>query len=98
MKIYLAGAITNKDPKVQQSNVERFYAKARELRQIGLKVYCPPENEPQGLRWEEYIAMDIPELLKCSHIYLMKGWQSSKGAALEHAIARRENIEVIYEV
>ena len=36
----------------------------------------------------------IPELCKCDAIYMLEGWRHSKGARLEHTIARELGMEI----
>jgi hypothetical protein len=38
-------------------------------------------------RWSDYMRADIMELCNCTHALFLKGWEKSKGAALERQIA-----------
>lgn len=40
---------------------------------------------------------DIELLLSCDGIYMLKGWEKSKGAKLEHEIATALKIKMMYE-
>lgn len=51
-----------------------------------------------GWSWTDYLAHDIEQLVKeCNAIYMLTGWQESRGARLEHHIARELEMEVMYE-
>ena len=47
--------------------------------------------------YADYMKADIAELLKCKTILMLKGWEGSKGALLEYAIADALHLEIIYE-
>ena len=36
-------------------------------------------------------------LTRCTHIYMLRGWQDSKGATAEHAVAKWIGLEIIYQ-
>lgn len=48
-------------------------------------------------KWEDYMLVDIEHLFKCNTIYMLEGWESSKGAGIEYDIAKRLNMEFRYE-
>ena len=56
---------------------------------------CHPLN--CGFEYADYLRLDIQALLICSKIYLLKGWESSKGATLEKNIAEALGYEVEYQ-
>ena len=41
---------------------------------------------------------DIADLLHCNAIYMLQGWQESKGARIEHYIATELGLHIMYEV
>nr|DAN72896.1 MAG TPA: Blasticidin M [Caudoviricetes sp.] len=41
---------------------------------------------------------DIADLLQCKAIYMLQGWQESKGACIEHYIATQIGIPITYEI
>jgi hypothetical protein len=92
--IYIAGPITGK-PNYNQ--VAFLYAKTK-LQAKGYEVISPLEIvEPGQLPWESYMKKDIPILIDCDEVYMLKGWNKSKGAALEHSLALNLNIPITYE-
>jgi len=84
MKIYISGPMSN----MPDLNRPAFNAKAAELRALGHEVVNPAElPEIPGGTWLDYMKRDIPLLLDCDRIYMLPGWEDSKGAQLEYSIA-----------
>lgn len=50
---------------------------------------------PTGYTTEQFIQQDIAAILTCDALYLLKGWQNSKGALAEKAIAEWRGILVM---
>jgi hypothetical protein len=53
---------------------------------------CTLINGGGKLKWEDYIDMDLAILKKCNCIYMLNGWQNSRGATLEKEFAEKHNI------
>ena len=69
-------------------NIPAFNDAAAKLRAKGLQVISPPEIDGSTDKtWDQYLRQDLKALLDCHHIVLMPGWQESRGAKLEHAVA-----------
>jgi hypothetical protein len=71
-------------------------------RQSGFDVGDLPEDHdwstlPDGFDLKATIGEDLSFLLICSHIYLMKGWESSSGARAEFAVSQWLGLEAIHE-
>lgn len=84
--IYIFGKISDKDPQKQWRNIERFFRKERELREMGYEVLNPCRREPPNDCWEGYLAEDLHLIYtkKPSHMYGMHGWTTSSGAKMEY--------------
>jgi hypothetical protein len=54
-------------------------------------------NALSGQELQDAIERDIVALRKCDAIYLLDGWQTSKGAQAEKAIAEWNGMEVFYQ-
>lgn len=94
-RVYLAGPMTG----MPGLNYPAFNAKAAELRARGWHVENPAENPaPPCGSWKGYMRMSIWQLTTCEAIYLLPGWASSKGAAMEYSIAQALGLEVIEAV
>ena len=50
------------------------------------------------LTWHEYMEIDLAILSLCDHIFMMRGWEDSEGAKLEHQKAKMLGIDVMYEI
>lgn len=95
MKIYIAGKITGLEYETAYNNFE--FAEVH-LEHLGHEPVNPMKkvSEQAGLSWTDYMKEDIPLLLACDAIYLLRGWQLSKGARLERHIALELGMEVMY--
>jgi len=49
------------------------------------------------MTFDECVSRDIQHLLTCDTIYLLKGWEESKGARAELAVAKWRGLDVLYE-
>lgn len=102
--IYISGPMTG----IPELNFPAFYAAQELLESKGYTVVNPVEIGkaiimPDGLSDEEiyliYLRADIAEMLNrgCNSIYLLKGWESSRGANTELELARDLGFEILLE-
>ena len=94
-KVYISGPITG-----TKDYLERFERIENELPLIhqGVEVINPAKvnaNLPESTTWEEYMRMSLCMLSMCDGIYMMEGWQQSRGANLEYAYAKGMGITVL---
>lgn len=96
MKIYISGKISGTN---LTETRKRFAAVAKAMKRIGVEPVNPLEN---GLTehdsWEAHMLKDIADLLQCKVIYMLQGWQDSKGARIEHYIATEIGTPIMYEI
>ena len=94
-KVYISGAIAHYDLE------ERRQAFDRAERYLVLKGYEPVNPFKNGLpdeaHWREHMRADIGLLLDCDYIYMLQGWELSKGAKLELDVASSCGIKVLFE-
>ena len=94
-KVYISGPITGtKDYLEKFEDIET----ALVLIHQGVEVINPAKvnaNLPESTTWEEYMRMSLCMLSMCDGIYMMEGWQQSRGATLEYAYARGMGITVL---
>jgi len=90
MKIYISGPRTG----IKDFNSPEFEKAKAHFINLGHLVESPSEA-PRCNTWEDYMKYDIVLLLQCSHIFMLKGWENSKGAKLEKYIADSLGIKEI---
>jgi len=100
MKIYVAGPMSS----VQDFNYPEFFRVANALRALGHEVINPAEtNGPtleealkdvvdNPMEWEDYMRLDLRSITQVDALCLLPGWQFSKGARLEIAVAKELNL------
>jgi hypothetical protein len=86
MKIYIAGKVTGEPHEVV---VKKFKKKQLELEKQGFEVVNPVDlvnnpNEP----WKKAMITCLTALMKCEAICLLPCFEDSKGALLEHMVAK----------
>lgn len=92
-RIYIAGPMTG----LPDFNFPAFNYAAALLRDQGLHVENPAEHGGvDGAEWADYLRYDMGRLATCGAIYLLKGWENSKGAQLEVHVARTLGMVVMY--
>lgn len=94
-RVYISGAIAHHDlteRKAAFGSAERF---------LLLKGFDPVNPFKNGLpdeaHWRKHMRADIALLLGCDCIYMLRGWELSKGAKLELDVASSCGIEVWFE-
>jgi len=93
MKIYISGPMTG----MKSHNRPAFNTAAKRLRKLGHKVISPAELDAKTkkqLSWNQCLRRDIRELVKCTDVALLPGWEDSKGAHLEVYISKKLDIPV----
>lgn len=94
-RCYISGPVTGRDIELVRARFERV---ADSLARRGYIAVNPLDNGlPERAPWEEHMAEDITNLLRCRAIYMLSDWRESHGARLEHAIAKRCGLHIIYE-
>lgn len=94
-RVYISGAIAHHDlaeRKAAFGQAERF------LSLKGFEPVNPFDNGlPEEAHWREHMRVDIALLLGCDYIYMLQGWELSKGAKLELDVASSCGIRVLFE-
>lgn len=81
-------------------NAKRNFEKASiQILQNGFTPINPIEEVPyvEGWTWEQYMLKDIEILFGCDSIYMLSNWVNSRGAKIEHAIAKECGKTIVYE-
>ncbi len=100
--VYLAGPVTGIDPEI---TCYRFASWQQKLEAQGFEVFNPFEKIPIIAALVGDLDLDnhndcmrycYIELMGCTALYLMPGWQQSDGANKERNIAKSVEIPVFY--
>lgn len=92
MKIYLSGPMSG----IAGHNFPYFDRVAARLRERGLVIVNPADinREDTEASWASCIRKDIIELMTCTDLLLLRGWQRSAGAQLELHLAHRVGMKI----
>ena len=82
MTVYVSGPMTG----IKDYNAPAFEKAYFDLQS---KDHFPVMPVPyvDGKTYQEYLRDDLKLLLDCDGIYMLDGWQESKGAKIEHMVA-----------
>lgn len=92
MKIYIAGAMTGYD----DFNKPAFNIAAQEMSSLG-HVALNPAILPLGLSQPEYMDICMAMIRCADGLFMLSGWESSKGAVAEHALAVKLGLAIQYQ-
>jgi hypothetical protein len=102
--IYVAGPMTG----YPEFNFPAFFETAEALEEGGWEVINPAahdlsefgdlEGVAKNANYRDCLGWDLDQICKnCTAIFMLKGWENSKGARAEHATALALGLEIIYE-
>ena len=78
---YLSGPITG----YPDHNTEEFATQASFLRHNGYRIINPCAL-PHLPSWHANLKRDIKRLMNCKGVFVLKGWQASKGAVVTRRV------------
>jgi len=96
-KVYVSGPITN-----TPNHIKEFREAVEFLKYDGHKVLDPLTITPSKVilsedkEWVYYMKESIKLLMDADAIYMLDGWQQSKGATVEHDLAEKLSIPIYY--
>lgn len=96
MRVYISGPMTG----IENNNRDAFTQAAKMLMDHPwvTSVVNPAElDHAPGSTWEQYMRRDITELMTCDVIYMLLGWEKSRGALIEWELSKDLKIIVWYE-
>lgn len=96
-KIYISGRMTD-DPQHEY----KFNAAVEKLMKDyivvnPLDISIEVDGKINNAKYKDYLKADIEDLMECDAIYMLSGWEQSKGAKAEHSIAVALDMKIIYE-
>lgn len=95
-RVYISGPMTG----LTDCNREAFTRAEVLLKQLGHEVVNPHDigDKLGEVSYEEYLKADLVEMLtKCNTIYMLTGYEWSKGATTELQVARACGFKVMKE-
>lgn len=92
MTIYIAGPMTG----LPEYNLPAFYKKEKELKRESWLVLNPAKIGEMP-DYDMYLPINKAMLDGADAIYLLNGWENSKGAVLECKYALEKGLEVYLE-
>lgn len=94
MKWYISGPMSGYD----DLNFPAFEAATTDLRERGHEVVSPAEINPDlSADWFECIICDLIAVRRCDSMLMLKGWEDSYGAKIEHLVAQKLQLHIEYE-
>ncbi|SMO48300.1 DUF4406 domain-containing protein [Solitalea koreensis] len=87
LKVYISGKMTG----VADLNRSKFDQAEQLLKNEGFEPVNPHKLDHSANvneSWEEFMRVDLAELLKCDAIALIDDWHDSKGAIIEFRLAQ----------
>lgn len=92
--IYISGPMTG----LAAHNYPAFFEAEYELTERGHQVLNPARHfdGDRSRTYAEYFRADVEDLLKAVGVYMLPGWENSKGAILERDLARAIGLYVHY--
>ena len=84
MKLYIAGPMSQ----LPEFNYPAFMDAERQLVAAGYEVENPAgPGQVDGWTWQDYMKRGIGQLVRCDGVALLPGWDLSRGAQIEAALA-----------
>ena len=94
-RVYISGPIDHCD---YNERLAAFDKAQKDLQALGYHPVNPMRNGlPKTATRKEHMMQDIVMLETCNKIYMLKGWQDSKGCKLELDIATTVGLDVLFE-
>ena len=97
MRIYISGPITNNPNYVEDFERAEEYLKTKYPDAEVINPAKISQLLPKSFSWEEYMAVCIALVFRTDKLYLLKGWEKSRGAQYELEIARLERKQIFKE-
>lgn len=91
--VYISGPMTG----LPDLNAPAFDAKQAELEAAGYDVINPARAGELHWTWLQFMKRALVDLSQADAIYMLTGWETSKGAVLERAIALALEYPATYE-
>ena len=95
MIVYIAGSISGRDYKEAR---EHFSRVQKNFMEKGIQHINPMKlDHDHDKSWEAYMKECIKALMSCDAIYMLKGWEESRGALIEFKLAVSLDYKILFE-
>lgn len=96
-RVYISGPITTGGAPIED-NLARFFAVADAMAAAGVRAYNPASVKAEDWTQHDYMQFYLNCVLPdCDAMFMLKGWEGSKGACIEHEYALSNGMTVLYE-
>ena len=95
MRIYISGPITNTPDYISNFSVAEQKLKSE---YPNAEIINPTVLDKLPLEYDEYMKLDLMLLDMCDAIYMMNGWEKSKGACIEFGYAVAKELIILSEM
>ena len=95
MRVYISGPITG-----VPDYMDKFAEAEKELKEKSYTVVNPAKinyGMPEDVTYEEYMYIDTSLIELCDAIYMIRGWEMSRGANREYGYALGKGKTIIYQ-
>lgn len=96
-RIYISGKITGLPLDIATGYFEKMEVELTKRGYIPVNPMKVLPYKPE-LTWKDYMVADIDALLRCDGCYMLGNWRDSKGAKLEHEIAKGLGLNIYYDL
>jgi len=97
--VYVAGPISAETGYQVEMNIRAAEEVARDLLNLGFAPICPHSFERfhQGLLdYDDWMRVDLEILSRCDAIFMVHGWEGSKGSMTELNWAHQNDYPIFY--
>jgi len=94
MYVYLSGPITGEEAP------QALFEQAEEEVMVWAEGVGNPMQygvDPTGDTWPELMRKSITLMMECDAIYMLEGWDQSKGAIMEHFLAEELEMPIFFQ-
>ncbi len=101
ISVYISGPYTAKSAEGIEMNVKNARRAAAHHMAMGRAVFCPHTMFHEidiwnDFEWNDYMVQCLYWLKHCDEIHLLSGWSRSKGAKIEHMMAKALGLKIDY--
>lgn len=90
LKVYISGPMTG----LPGNNYSAFHKVADQLLKQGFHVFNPASNKADD--WQGFMRESLKQIAEVDVIYMLPGWSNSKGAKIEHQLAKDLGLLISY--